>query len=72
MIALDKPPDRTPIREVMTAEFATVSTEESAMEALGIMLQNKTRHLTASVGGRLSHNVFFLLAASFIYGRWPW
>ncbi|CAM9344846.1 unnamed protein product, partial [Hapterophycus canaliculatus] len=45
VIALDKPPDRTPVRDVMTADPAMVSMDESAMEALGLMLQNKTRHL---------------------------
>lgn len=45
VIALDKPPDRTAVRDVMTADPAMVSMDESAMEALGLMLQNKTRHL---------------------------
>lgn len=45
VIAHDKHPDRTPVREVMTADAPMVSMDESAMEALGLMLQNKTRHL---------------------------
>ena len=42
---MDKPPNRTLIRDVMTADPAMVTMEESAIEALGLMLQNKTRHL---------------------------
>lgn len=45
VIAFDKPPDRTPVREVMSPDPTMVNMDESAMEALGLMLQNKTRHL---------------------------
>lgn len=45
LIALDKEPDRTSTREIMTAEPAAVNMDESAMKALSIMLDNRTRHL---------------------------
>lgn len=48
VIALDKAPDRTAVRDVMTPDPAMVNMDESAMEALGLMLENKTRHLPVS------------------------
>lgn len=48
VIALDKAPDRTAVREVMTPDPTMVTMDESAMDALGLMLDNKTRHLPVS------------------------
>lgn len=48
VIALDKAPDRTAVREVMTPDPAMVNVDESAREALSLMLEKRTRHLPVS------------------------
>lgn len=48
VIALDKTPSETRIRDVMTPNPPVVDIDESAMDAVSRMLQNKTRHLPVS------------------------
>lgn len=45
VIALDLPTEDTAVREIMTSDPATVGLDESAMDALGLMLEKRTRHL---------------------------
>lgn len=45
MIALDKPPNRTSVGDVMTPRPVVVTLNDSALEALELMLQNDIRCL---------------------------
>ncbi|CAN0525327.1 unnamed protein product, partial [Laminaria digitata] len=45
VVAVGVDPDVTAVSEVMTPNPTSVSTDDSAMEALGIMVERHFRHL---------------------------
>lgn len=53
MIALEKRPDRTAVGDVMTPRPVVVTLDDSAIEALELMLQHEIRYLPVRDGAIL-------------------
>lgn len=68
VVAKSVNPNITMVKEVMTPNPVSVSSEDSAMEALGIMLERHFRHLPVSITeGLVRAEMILNVCMSFVY-----